>query len=399
MSLPINLANNNESWIGSSDALFQLKNEINKLASSILPIHIVGEPGTGKQFAAQKIHQLSNKEGSFIMSCCTHWTANNVLNEFDTLISQLKKGTIYLKNIDSLSCEQFDVIKDYWLNEITDKEAVRLITSTTPQKQTAALQLTDPATPLDWLHYHCLGLLIPTLSQREEDIIAFIETYQLTDKNIAQLTFSSSAIAILKSYRWPNNVKQLKRCLDKLTFLNDYQEINAQTLTHIFPSMASAPSSHNTEIVEVTPPSPLLAYNFHQDITELHTNILLTEHTHCQTTPAIKNKPHPALQRALQHIDENYTKPLSLSEVANCACVSPSHLSFLFKRYVGQSFKQTLLRLRIKTAMTLLREDPYCQVTEVCDDVGFSDLSFFVRKFKAVVGVSPGVYRDQRAKH
>ena len=113
----------------------------------------------------------------------------------------------------------------------------------------------------------------------------------------------------------------------------------------------------------------------------------------------IRSQGHPALQRALDYLKAHYTQPLSLNEVAECACVSPSHLSFLFKRYVGQSFKQTLLRIRIKTAMALFRENPYSQVTEVCDDVGFSDLSFFVRKFKAVVGVSPGVYRDQRAKH
>lgn len=399
MSVQLKVTPNITPWIGKSDALFKLKQDIEKLACSTIPIHITGNSGTGKSLAVQQIHQYSpHQHGKLVISCCKLWAPESIRNELDSLINQACHGTVYLKNIDALSSTQFEQIKDYWLLDNPLNNAVRLITSTSQCARTDAGQVDNS---LMWLQYYCLTLVLPSLSQRKGDVEPLISYYQKTDLRIGQLKLEKSTIALLNNYSWPDNVKQLKRCLEKLTFINDNLEITPQALIDVFPCMAPN-FAKNIELNCDTQLS--LQPQLPKPDTDLESELTLdfqTINTAPQLTEAatVHYKPHPALKRALDYLEAHYTQPLSLSEVAECACVSPSHLSFLFKRYVGQSFKQTLLRIRIKTAMARFIENPYSQVTEVCDDVGFSDLSFFVRKFKAVVGVSPGVYRDQRAKH
>ncbi|MCG7534133.1 AraC family transcriptional regulator [Pseudoalteromonas sp. OOF1S-7] len=395
-------------WIGSSDALFKLKQQIALLAQCNLPVHIIGQPGSGKHLAVNHLHQLGKPDSHpLVVSCVNHWDTSCAVTKLESLISQALDGTLYLKNIDALDPEQAEAIKDYWLNLTTASPAPKLITSTTTQKHQQALTDPQQSSFLSWLHYHCLELNIPSLAERREDIPDLINHYKATCQHIANLQLDTQALAVLTAYSWPHNAKQLKRTLDKLSFLSGQQAITKPTLINIFPVMNEANKQYPEPLDSV--PSKQVSNEFTKVIQSLIAcdNELAFEpqntSTEQYTAPLMQlqaaSKPHPALARALQYIDENFKKPLSLSEVASYACVSPSHLSFLFKRYVGQSFKQTLLRIRIKTAMALLREDPYSQVTEVCDDVGFSDLSFFVRKFKSVVGVSPGVYRDQRTKH
>ena len=396
MSIDCKLAPSVTCWIGSSDALFKLKSEIGKLTNSTLPIHISGEPGTGKLLAVKQIHaQSTHKQGELVVSCCKQWGPKGALEKLNQLIAQASNGTVYLKNIDVLSAQQFELIQSYWLYDAPLTKPVRLITSTT---HTQTVHSMSGTRPLNWLHYYCLTLTLPSLAERKDDIVPLIKHIQRTGEGLNKLELTESAISILSEYPWPGNVEQLRRCLEKLLVLNDRQVITPQRLLEAFPGMHR--QSAVSETVDAVSDdsggcSPMVSFEEKLALYAQSTPM----HEHTPDMIRLHDNAHPALQRALTYLDKHYTQPLSLSEVANCACVSPSHLSFLFKRYVGLSFKQTLLRIRIKSAMALFRENPYSQVTEGCDDVGFSDLSFFVRKFKAVVGVSPGVYRDQRTKH
>ena len=111
-----------------------------------------------------------------------------------------------------------------------------------------------------------------------------------------------------------------------------------------------------------------------------------------------KGYSHPALNKALHYIYKNYANPIDMPTLASSACISQSHLSYLFKYYLGMSFKKVLMRFRVAKSMELFDNNPSLQVTQVCDQVGFPDLSFFVRKFHLYVGVSPSVYRDEHCR-
>ena len=103
---------------------------------------------------------------------------------------------------------------------------------------------------------------------------------------------------------------------------------------------------------------------------------------------------HPGLQKALEHIALHFQDPISLQQLARHACVSSSHLSYLFKKTLGISFKPFLVLVRIQKAAHLLIEQPFRGITEVALEVGFGDLRHFERMFKRLLACSPRAYRQ-----
>jgi AraC-like DNA-binding protein len=91
-------------------------------------------------------------------------------------------------------------------------------------------------------------------------------------------------------------------------------------------------------------------------------------------------------------IDESSHDPLSLDDVAKVVGLSSFHFLRLFSRVVGVTPHQYLVRSRLRRAARLLSLGEG-SVTSIALDVGFPDLSNFVRTFHRAAGVSPGVFR------
>jgi AraC-like DNA-binding protein len=91
---------------------------------------------------------------------------------------------------------------------------------------------------------------------------------------------------------------------------------------------------------------------------------------------------HKGLYRALIYINENYNKDMLISDVAKHACVSSSHLSYLFRELLGTTFKKTLYMVRLNNAKKIILSNPSLTLTKVANDVGFYDLSHFSKVWK-----------------
>lgn len=98
-----------------------------------------------------------------------------------------------------------------------------------------------------------------------------------------------------------------------------------------------------------------------------------------------------AVEAALR-IDEGSSEPLDLETVASEAGLSPYHFLRLFAGVLGVTPHQYLIRSRLRRAARLLADDSR-PITEVAFDVGFGDLSNFVRTFHRAAGVSPRTFR------
>ena len=94
-------------------------------------------------------------------------------------------------------------------------------------------------------------------------------------------------------------------------------------------------------------------------------------------------------------IEERSSEPVDLQSMASEAGLSPFHFLRIFTRVVGVTPHQYLVRARLRHAARLLAEGAR-SVTEVCFQVGFGNLSNFVRTFHRAAGVSPRRFR--RAK-
>ncbi len=84
---------------------------------------------------------------------------------------------------------------------------------------------------------------------------------------------------------------------------------------------------------------------------------------------------------------------IDLEDAAGQAGVSPFHFLRLFSSVLGVTPHQYLVRSRLRHAARLLAEDGR-DVTDIAYDVGFNDLSNFVRTFHRAAGVSPLKFRQ-----
>lgn len=100
------------------------------------------------------------------------------------------------------------------------------------------------------------------------------------------------------------------------------------------------------------------------------------------------------VQQALAYIGENFCCPdISLTEVASVVCLSPSHLSALFKAETGMTYIHYLTTLRMKRAQELLRSTMQ-SVASVARAVGYRHATNFYRHFQREVGMTPAAYRE-----
>jgi AraC family transcriptional regulator len=91
-------------------------------------------------------------------------------------------------------------------------------------------------------------------------------------------------------------------------------------------------------------------------------------------------------------LEANAAEPLGLEDAARQAGLSPYHFLRIFRKALGVTPHQYLLRLRLRRAAKLLVEDGM-PVTEVALEAGFADLSNFVRTFGRAAGMSPRRFR------
>jgi AraC family transcriptional regulator len=109
-----------------------------------------------------------------------------------------------------------------------------------------------------------------------------------------------------------------------------------------------------------------------------------------QVKPSARDR-RRAVEAALW-IDAHAHKPIDLGRTAAEVGLSPFHFLRLFAGILGVTPHQYLVRARLRRAARLLAGDAR-PITEIALDVGFADLSNFVRTFHRAAGVSPRGFR------
>ena len=103
------------------------------------------------------------------------------------------------------------------------------------------------------------------------------------------------------------------------------------------------------------------------------------------------------VKQTMAHIQQNYTRTLSLQELADTVGVSKSYLSRIFRADAGIPLWDYLNRFRVQKAKELLALTER-SITEVAADVGFEDASYFGRVFREIAGCPPRAYRAEARK-
>ncbi len=109
--------------------------------------------------------------------------------------------------------------------------------------------------------------------------------------------------------------------------------------------------------------------------------------------PATTVAHREAVERVIRMMHDRLDEPLTLQEMSKKAYISPYHFNRIFRQITGIPPNQFFYALRLETAKRLLLTTK-TNVTDVCFDVGYNSLGTFIRRFTALVGLSPGHFRS-----
>ena len=96
--------------------------------------------------------------------------------------------------------------------------------------------------------------------------------------------------------------------------------------------------------------------------------------------------------QALQFLQNNYHRQITLNEVSGLVGLSPNYFSSIFKKELGTSFLEYLNRYRIEKSMKLL-QNTSMKSYEIAYACGFSDEGYYGKTFKKFTGKTPNEYK------
>lgn len=229
---------------GESEAARQLYNYVGLVAPTPMSVLINGASGTGKEYVAHRIHQLSKRaDKPFIAIDCgsipkelaaseffghVKGSFTGALNDKTGAFAEANGGTLFLDEIGNLSYEiQIQLLRALQERRIrpvgSNKEIevdVRLISATNENLQ----QAIEKGSFREDL-YHRINeftLRMPALKERQEDILLFANFFldQANRELDRQLIgFDAAASQVLQTYSWPGNLRQLKNIVKRATLL------------------------------------------------------------------------------------------------------------------------------------------------------------------------------------
>ena len=98
------------------------------------------------------------------------------------------------------------------------------------------------------------------------------------------------------------------------------------------------------------------------------------------------------LKPAIDYIFKNKSENITAESMAKLCHISPSYFSRLFLKEIKENFSAYVSKLKIEWAKKMLEETEKT-VSEISDELGFSECGYFIRTFKKYEGVTPLVYR------
>lgn len=97
----------------------------------------------------------------------------------------------------------------------------------------------------------------------------------------------------------------------------------------------------------------------------------------------------------VEYIRKHYSQDIRVDELARISFLSVSALERRFTKYLGKTPKQFINQIRLERARQLLLETGL-SVSEICEECGFSDKSYFSKQFKRLFMMQPSKVRKHQ---
>ena len=247
---------------GGSEAMRQLRRDVEKIATTDATVLITGENGTGKDVLAREIHLLSGRSAAPLV-CVDAGAITETLFESELFghvkgaftdakndhagkFEQASGGTLFLDEIAnipvSLQVKLLRALQSRCITRVGGSASIpvdiRLICATNadiPSLIRSGLFRED-------LYYrlNTISLQLPPLRSRRDAILPlaneFLKEFAGRYGRSAE-SFSTEAESQLTAYTWPGNIRELRSSIEKAVILSDGKVIDSLAL----PSAATAP--------------------------------------------------------------------------------------------------------------------------------------------------------------
>jgi DNA-binding NtrC family response regulator len=225
------------SIIGESDIISLLRNAIQTAASSDLTVLLAGETGTGKDLAAQIIHEASARSGHrFVKISCSRYRSDVQESELLGIepgtfadasrgkkgkLALAHRGTVYMDDVEDLTPDvQGDLVRvlDEKITEAVGSieeipADIRIIVST--KKNLTKLTQRGRFREGLYSRMNAYPIELPPLRAHKEDIPVMVR-YFWDKMGYPKKTLTEDALRILEEYPWPGNVRELKNVVEML---------------------------------------------------------------------------------------------------------------------------------------------------------------------------------------
>ena len=249
--------------IGSSAIFKNVKNNLNKIASTNSRVLITGPSGSGKELIARWIHKKSNRTSfPFIVASCATlsperveqvlfgWNDTSIEEDNNQsnlgLFEQANNGTLFFDEICDLPLQTqgklVQAIQDQSFYKIGSNKKINVDVRIISASNNNLSEFIKDGTLREDLFYRLsvAPIEVPPLNKRGEDITDLIFYFlNLLARDFGNniLKLSSETLVILKSYDWPGNVRQLKNILEWLNIMYGKQKDFIISPSHLPPEI------------------------------------------------------------------------------------------------------------------------------------------------------------------
>lgn len=103
------------------------------------------------------------------------------------------------------------------------------------------------------------------------------------------------------------------------------------------------------------------------------------------------------IEPAIRYIDNHFTEPIRLEQLAGLCFISPNYFHKLFTSTLGITPVSYITSLRMNSALQLLIGNKY-NIKEIGYRLGYNDDAYFSRAFRKFYGLTPGEYKKRRTE-
>ena len=237
-------ASENAGIIGSSPAMKAVLEEARQVADARSTVLITGESGTGKELFAHAIHAWSPRANKpFVAVHCAALNENLLESELfghekgaytganERFIGRFERadhGTLFLDEIGEISLptqvKLLRVLETRNLERVggsaTIPVDVRLIAAT--NRDLPAMVREGTFREDLFYRLNVVNLRLPPLREHREDIPLLLEHFlkqAAADNGKAVTGITADALAVLNSYDWPGNIRELRNCVERMVVL------------------------------------------------------------------------------------------------------------------------------------------------------------------------------------